>query len=82
MVEVSISQSTLQPNRWYSIILNIANGQLSYFIDGSLITSRTLASSTIRDELGVLTAGGLSSAMFFSGTVQDVRIYHGSLTQQ
>lgn len=82
MVEAIVLQSTLQPNQWYSIILNIANGQVRWFIDGSVISTRTLASSTLTDGPGVLTVGGLSNQLFFTGSVQDVRIYHQSLSQQ
>ena len=45
---------------------------------------RTLAESSIRDEAGRLTVGGVSGAVdgFFIGILQDVRVYAASLDQR
>lgn len=40
---------------------------------------RTLLSSELGDEDGVLTVGGQASSNFYTGTLQDVRIYQGIL---
>ena len=41
---------------------------------------RTLLSPDIRDEVGELTVGGLASSNFYTGTLQDVRIYLAPVT--
>lgn len=41
--------------------------------------SRTLSSTELRDEAGELTLGGQTNSNFYTGTLQDVRIYSGIL---
>ena len=45
----------------------------------TLNTRRNLLSSLLGDEDGELTVGGLTSSNFYSGTLQDTRIYLGTL---
>ena len=81
-VEAIVAQSSLPDDEWHSIIISISGTSARFYTDGSLQVERTLVSSSIKDGEGVLSIGGLSESQFYTGHLQDVRIYSTSLTQE
>uniref|UniRef100_A0A1X7VF86 Staphylococcus aureus surface protein A n=3 Tax=Amphimedon queenslandica TaxID=400682 RepID=A0A1X7VF86_AMPQE len=82
-VEVSVPSSSLPMNEWHLLVLSVSGTSASFYIDGTLINTRTLSAglSTASSD-GVVTAGGLTGSQYFVGNLQDVRIYETSLDQQ
>ncbi|HVV66778.1 MAG TPA: LamG-like jellyroll fold domain-containing protein [Candidatus Saccharimonadales bacterium] len=79
------SATTIAANTWYNIVASDSNGNKDLFINGSLDTSDTSASS-----LGVasgtpLTIGGKQNSSgtyfeFLNGNIDDVRVYNQALS--
>lgn len=55
------------------------DGSTTYFIHCTTLVCRTLLSPELGDEPGELTVGGQATGNFYTGTLQDVRIYQGIL---
>lgn len=70
-------------NEWHLLVLSVSGTSASFYIDGTLINTRTLSAGlSIASSDGVVTAGGLTGSQYFVGNLQDVRIYETSLNQQ
>ena len=68
-------------NQWHHLVLTVSGTSAKFYIDGSIVNTRTLTSS-LSTGSGTLTVGGLVDSQYFVGSLQDVRIYRNSLTQQ
>lgn len=78
---MSVLQSSLPSDQWHLIVLSVSSNSANFYIDGSLVNTRTLSSARLTDGSGVLTVGGLMTSQYFVGTLQDVRVYGSSLNQ-
>lgn len=71
----------LPSTEWHLLVLSVSSNNASFYINGAFRVSRTLASNTLTDGGGVLSVGGLPSSSYFTGALQDVRIYQSTLNQ-
>ena len=55
---------------------------MSCIVTVFLLSFRLLGFAELADGSGVLTVGGLSASDFYTGTLQDVRVYAGPLTER
>lgn len=67
---------------WHSILVNVYNTTLWFVVDGVAQGGSHTLSGPVKDGEGVVIVGGLAKSMFYEGYLQDVRIYHDSLSQE
>ena len=70
-------------NEWHLLVLSVSGISASFYIDGTLINTRTLSAAlSTASSAGVVTVGGFTGSQYFVGNLQDVRIYETPLDQQ
>src|SRR5262245_41135825 len=77
----SASFGTLNANTWYYLAATYDGETLNTYTNGVLITSNSAPSGPATSDPNPLTFGkNASSAQFFQGTIDDVRVYNHALT--
>jgi len=65
---------------WTYIAVNVNGTHVNFFVNGNLETSLTQLKSLNTTDTTDLTIGSRGSAVYFNGTIDDVKIYNRSLT--
>ena len=80
VLEESVSQTLLPAGQWHSIIVTAGEREAKFYTNGQLQSTRVL--EAITDGVGELSVGGRANSEFFTGSIQDIRVYSEALSQE